>query len=157
MERIRFCGNQEHENMFDISEIEVREDWISLPWGTKHQQFERVQIMQYIQLTEKLISNPIQPEVELLHLEHYSLVYSFSDIKQESFPSFDNVTENLMLEDIRNVHHMTINVLNEPTLVIQRAISDLRRQILNQLRSLNSQQLKALTKEARKQLNSQHW
>ena len=152
MERFLFCGQN---GTFDITDIELQEDWISLPWGTKHEPFERVQITQYMQLIEKLAQNPIRSKHEEFILEHHSLLYSFNLREQEA--SSNVFATEIIMQDIRLLHYYTMNILNDPTIISRRSISELRTKLFDLFGSLNSEQLQSLTKTAKRQLDSQHW
>ena len=151
MERFLLCGQKE---TFDIAKIELQEDWISLPWGTKHGPFERVKITQYMQLIEKSAFSPIRSKNDEFYLEHHSLLYSFDLLEQVSVHI--NVTE-MILQNIQLLHYSTLNILNDPTIITKRSTSQLRTRILDLFRQLNSQQLQTLTKTARQKLDSSQW
>ncbi len=143
-------------------EVELHEDWISQPWGAKHQKAtsRRVSIAQRVTLTAKDQSlwesrsdEPLDPQegVEASRYQQQSLVYTFG--QPEAASVLDDEAISQFLEEIKELRSIAF----QPTELVKRRVSSLRRRLLDRFHSLSPIQLASLTEQARRQLKPPHW
>ena len=150
---MELCGDSSGRKL-DIIHIELREDWISQTWGAKHQKAtsRRVSITQRATLTAK-DQNPLEERPsELLLDQQQSLVYAFGQMEATSVPD-DEEAIGQFLEEIKELRSIAF----QPTELIKRRWSSLRRRLLDRFDSLTQLQLASLTERARRQLTPPHW
>lgn len=162
VERVELCGDLSGRNL-DILEMELREDWISQPWGAKDHQPtpHRMSITQRVILTGKDSKSQvlldvasrrrIREEEEVGRYDRQSLGYTFGQM--ETNLVLDDQTMEQFLEQIKQLR----SILFRPAELVKRSDSKLRRRIFHQFRSLSPLQLASLTERARHQLTPHIW
>lgn len=159
----------------DILRIELREDWISQPWGAKHHHAtpSRVSITQRMILTGK---SQIQPSRRGVRNER-GMAGGASDDPWDSRPTtgryqqellgytFGQMEEDFVLDDDdKTAFDQFLNqikdlrsILFQPTELVKRRASNMRRRLFDRFRSLSPLQLARLTENAQHQLTPQQW
>lgn len=147
----------------DILEIELREDWISQPWGAKHHQPtpHRMSITQRLILTAKdksqvdrIRAREEEDDAQQESTGRYrrqSLGYTFGQM--ETNLVLDDKTIEQFLDEIKELR----SILFQPAELVKRRGSTLRSRLFHHFRSLSPLQLASLTERARRQLTPHIW
>lgn len=161
---MELCGDWSGRKL-DIINVELHEDWISQPWGAKHQKAtsRRVSITQRVRLTakdqreplweESRSDEPLDPQegVAASRYQQQSLVYAFG--QPEAASVLDDEAISQFLEEIKELRSIAF----QPTELVKRRVSSLRRRLLDRFHSLSPLQLASLTEQARRQLTPPQW
>lgn len=147
----------------DIIRIDLREDWISQPWGVKnhHIPVRKVSIHQKLLLTAKHQQDrngrqQADPSVTRQRAagraqERHSLVYTFEEPSSDSMLNDEAIDQ--FMDEIKELR----SAMFHPPEVVKRNASRLRKRLLNRFHGFNPNELTLLTDAARRRLSPHYW
>lgn len=131
----------------DIEHVESREDWVSLPWGAKHQStYRQISIVQRLSLMDKKEEEHHGPSGRP-SIQH-PLIYHFQLDQHKDEMDYDAT-----LERLKELHRMMFR----STDLILRNVSTLRKDLLDLLATMSSAELAHLTGKAQDSFSSSQW